>query len=369
MKKPFIPENEIAKPPDAPITAAAIALFKFLAFADVDKSAPTDYDGFGEYYERNMILQQKFTTEAYLRHLYVIYELVPPEDRDAILPALEDEIRRHNEFIIRSTEILTGIAIQMTVLKEASGKSKQKMIDYQPILSNNLLLLFFDDNQNLMSELKEKKQLFLVNKESFYEFWKVWSGKLKTFVVGKKAENAYVGVSRMFHSFLMQTLTLRDFQSVHDEFVRSDELFVGVDAKTIRRVCVDPAPDEIKPLFDSPSLFSFAVTSLRKAQFLELPLEAIGEVSLAMNLIEEMFRLETGLPVDDVYLSHLFNFSILASKIPNLVSMARYMEHFLGMVPENTKVLSLSERLMKILPSFYKRILALAVALMTKGPR
>jgi hypothetical protein len=311
-----------------------------------------------------MILQQKFTTEAYLRHLYVIYNEVPVEDRDAILPALEDEIRRHNEFIIRNTEILTGIAIQMTILREASNKSKQRMIDSQPIFHNHLLAMFLDSHSEVVVELNERKSVFLneEGKDAFFQFFKAWGKKVKSFII-PIADDALYGVAPLFHSFLMQQLTLREFQNANDKFMKSDELFIGVNVRTVQRVCVDAAPPEIWSLFDSPSLFNFAINSLQRAQFLEMPLEAIREISLAMNIIEEMFRLETGLDPDDSYLSHLFNYSLLASGVPNWMSFAKYVEHFLSGLPE-TEFLALNERLTNILSSFYNRMLALAVKLM-----
>jgi hypothetical protein len=51
-----------------------------------------------------------YDTEVYLRHLYVIYRGMPAKDQPVVLPALEDEMRRHNNFVDANRRSLTDLS-------------------------------------------------------------------------------------------------------------------------------------------------------------------------------------------------------------------------------------------------------------------
>jgi hypothetical protein len=54
--------REVGRPPSI---VAAEALFKFLAFADVDRRPPPGYDEVTEYYDKSMIVWNQYETEAF----------------------------------------------------------------------------------------------------------------------------------------------------------------------------------------------------------------------------------------------------------------------------------------------------------------
>jgi hypothetical protein len=85
----------------------------------------------------------------------------------------------------------------------------------------------------------------------------------------------------------------------------------------------------VKTFFEHPSLFTFAIFALRKAAVVEIPLEALADVVQSLMLLQEMFMLEVGEAPTQEELVHLFNYVLLTSKIPNLFSLAKYLEQYL----------------------------------------
>jgi hypothetical protein len=269
----------------------------------------------------------QYETEAYLRHLYVIYQNVPPEEQDAVLPALEDEMRRHNEFIDWSSDVIARIAIQMREMQEFTARTDQKMRDSQPMLYNQLLALFLQNNQAVVADLKAKKQDLLLQKGFFREFLGNCLKRLKLFIQ-PIAGYAIPGVACQFHSFLMQFLTLKDFQAYHRAFERCDNLLLKIANDSIESFCVLQAPVQIRPIFAAPSLFTFPVYQLTRAAQVELPLEAITEIGASMQLLCDVFVLEFGSAPSESEQIPLFNFVMLSSGIGNLYSLGKYIEHY-----------------------------------------
>jgi hypothetical protein len=335
LKKPKIPEYEVDKPPPMAASAAAEALFKFLSFAEIDSRAPAGYDNFTEYYERNMILWHQYLTEAYLRHLYVIYQDVPPEERSAVLPALEDEIRRHGELITFNTESMTGIALLTRDLTECIDATVGKLGDCWPVFEHCLLADLLRSNPEIGLDLRAKKQQILLSRVVFKEFFAVCIAPFK-----KVAQDFPVqGVASQLHSFVMQSLSLRDFQAAQKGLDKQDKLLVDNTEKLLDQHCLKTGPSSVRNLFGFPVLFTYAIHSLRKAALLEVPLEAVREIAEAVDLLREMFELETGAPPQEHEFKPLFNYALLSAKLQNLCSFGKYLEHFLGDLPPEPQLL------------------------------
>ncbi|OHT06663.1 hypothetical protein TRFO_25191 [Tritrichomonas foetus] len=332
FKKPNIPENEIEKPPKNPASLAGEALYKFLSFAEVDTKAPDGYTKFSEFHERNMILQRQFITEAYLRHLYVIYQSVPEKDQRAVIPGLEDEIRRHLELEKRNDEILTGIAIQLRIIRGEIEKYEATRDESMPILYSQLLTLFLQSQEDLASTIKSKLQDFILQKTVFSEFLQEYFYKLNIFI-SPIAEYAIRGVSCCLHSFFLQQITLNEFRAQYPMLKRCDQLLQNIPEQGIEQICVSSSPARMRHLFKTRQLFVFSIYAAQKAMFVELPLEALRQLSLAVKYVKKMFELEIGGKPTEEESQSLFNFVLLKSENPNLFSLGKYLQHFLVGLP------------------------------------
>jgi hypothetical protein len=131
----------------------------------------------------------------------------------------------------------------------------------------------------------------------------------------------------------MQSLPLNDYVQVHSEFGDSDAALSIVSKADIGRLCVTPAAPKLRPLMD-PELFQFAVVELRKAEALEFPIEAIRAITSALDLIAKIFELSDGSRPQADEMTPLFSFSLLSSGISRMVSLQKYLDHFLSGLPQ-----------------------------------
>jgi AraC-like DNA-binding protein len=237
-------------------------------------------------------------------------------------------MRRHNEFIDWSSDAIARIAIQMRELQEFTARTDQKMEDSQPMLHNQFLALFLQNNPQVIADLKAKKQDLLLQKSRFRDFLSDCLKKLHQFIQ-PIAPYAVHGVACQFHSFLMQFLTLKDFQAYHRTFERCDQLLLRIVDSSLEQFCVLAAPAAIRSVFSSPSLFTFPVHQLIRAAQVELPLETIAEIGASIQLLRDMFELEFGSQPTEAELIPLFNYVMLTSRVPNLYSLGRYIEQYL----------------------------------------
>ena len=354
MKKPPIPEIEVEKPPKIQSAATAEMLYKFLGYAQVDKMAPGDYDAFTFYHESNMIRQQDYITEAYLRNLYVLQLKLPDNERVQVLPALEDEIRRQQQFIEKNQDILTQISVQLRILTDDNEKASNKMEDGKPILYNYLMALFLQNNPSLVTEMKTRKEDLLLHNLLFKGFFENCVKKIKLFI-GGIAQYAIEGVARQFHSFCMQELSLKEYQRLHLTYERCDRLLVGIADKCVETLCISVAPVKIRNLFNYPSLFGFSLLALKKGIFLALPLETLNQIGLSIDLLNEMYKLEVGGTPQTEELAPMFSYAMLSSNVDNLFSMGKYLDHFLGSLVQ-CEVKLLDDRLRVTLAHFLNHI-------------
>ena len=354
MTKPPIPEIEVEKPAKIPSAATAEMLYKFLSFSEVDKMAPGDYDSFTFYHEDNMIRQQEYITEAYLRNLYVLWMKLSENERHQVLPALEDEIRRQQRFIEQNQDILTKISVQLKILTEDNDKAVSKMEDGKPVLYNYLMALFLQNNPSLVAEMKTRKEDLLLHNLLFKGFFENCVKKIKLFI-GGIAEYAVEGVARQFHSFCMQELSLKEYQRLHLTYERCDRLLIGIADKCVETICISVAPVKIRNLFNYPSLFGFSLLALRKGVFLALPLETLNQIGLSIDLLNEMYKLEVGGTPQTEELAPMFSYAMLSSNVDNLFSMGKYLDHFLGTLV-HCEVKLLDDRLRVTLAHFLNHI-------------
>ena len=337
FKKPKIPENEIEKPPNNLASLAGEALYKFLSYAEVDRKAPSKYSDFTTFHETNMINQRQYVTEAYLRHLYVIYQSIPQKDQRAVIPGLEDEIRRHFELEQRNSNTLTGIAIQMRTLKEEIDRYQNIKKERLQILYSQLLLLYFQEGTNPQRDFLKPEQIVaraneFIQKTIFSEFLLLYFNHISMFIT-PVADYAVRGVQCCFHSYITQFIPLSKFIEYNTKLNQCDQLLQTITDQSIEKLCISSSPARIRHLFSTQQLFVFPIYAAQKAMFIELPLEAIRQFSIAIKLIKKMFELEIGGKPTQQELQALFDYVVLKSNVPTVFSMGKYLNHFLLGIP------------------------------------
>lgn len=337
FKKPKIPENEIEKPPNNLASLAGEALYKFLSYAEVDRKAPSKYSDFTTFHETNMINQRQYVTEAYLRHLYVIYQSIPQKDQRAVIPGLEDEIRRHFELEQRNSNTLTGIAIQMRTLKEEIDRYQNIKKERLQILYSQLLLLYFQEGTNPQRDFLKPEQIVaraneFIQKTIFSEFLLLYFNHISMFIT-PVADYAVRGVQCCFHSYITQFIPLSKFIEYNTRLNQCDQLLQKITDQSIEKLCISSSPARIRHLFSTQQLFVFPIYAAQKAMFIELPLEAIRQFSIAIKLIKKMFELEIGGKPTQQELQALFDYVVLKSNVPTVFSMGKYLNHFLLGIP------------------------------------
>jgi hypothetical protein len=201
-------------------------------------------------------------------------------------------------------------------------------------------------------ELKAKKEELLLEPTSFREFLTSSLNRLRKFIE-PIAEYAIQGVACEFHSFVMQCLSLRDFQACHRVYERSDKLLVDLADKAILIMCLASAPRRVRELFDFPVLFTFAIGALRRAVVVEIPLEAMSEIARALELINEMYQLEVGGVPQPEDMGRLLNYSLLQSRIRNLFTLGKFIQQFLADL-EQTEVELIDDKMKAALAQYMK---------------
>jgi hypothetical protein len=351
LKKPPIPEIEMEKPPNLLPSAAAAALYKFLAFATIDKNAPPGFDAFTEYYEKNMITWQMYDTEIYLRHLYVIHKAVPAEDQKAVLPALEDEMRRHNRFIDANRRALTELAHYTRELAVPLKRVADKLEQTRSALTNHILALFLQKHPQVLTELRTVKHDVHAQKSLFKSLFGSALAKLKKFIQAF-GEFILPDVACQLHSYILQILPFSEYQVFHHcKFDRCDKHILDHAEQCIRRACVSPAPERVRSLFQCPELFTFAIHTLRNAASVEIPLEALTEVANCIDLLTDLYILEMDAPPTSKELAPLFLFALLMSRTGSIFSLCHYLGHYLSDLLA-AEVPILSDRLRQALLQF-----------------
>ena len=330
FKKPKIPEIEIEKTPKNPASLAGEALYKFLSYAEVDKKAPNGYSAFSEYHERNMIRQKQYIVEAYLRHLYVIHQNVPEKDKRAVIPGLEDEIRRHLELEKRNDDALTGIAIQMRILNKEIDKYESIRNESMPILYSQLLVHYMEEfkTENILEITRGRGVEFIMQSPSFVNHFKEFRTRLFSFL-NPFADYSVGGVACCLHSLMMQILTFSNFVNYSNGIPQLNEKLNAYLPQVINQLCVLKATPRVKDLLYKQELFLFSITQITLGFSMEIPLETLRQLAVAVELCEQMFELEIGEPPTNNELKILFFYALLNSRYLYLYSMGKYLQHFL----------------------------------------
>lgn len=339
FKKPKIPENEIEKPPKNPASLTGEALYKFLSHADIDRNAPNGYSEFTTYYETNMIASRQYMTEAYLRHLYVIHQSVPEKDKRAVIPALEDEIRRHLELEQRNDDILTGIAVQTRILNE----TKEQLVSYSdtmyPVLYANLLHFYLQSGVTPSSDVLKPNTIIsqapeiTKNKVDFSEFILKYFHQITTFIT-PIADFAVNGVQCCFHSYLLQVIPPAKYREYQPSLRNADEYFSNSFDLIYQTLCYKQSLNRVKPLFDNPNLLAFPIYLSQQALINGSPLNGVRMLADMNNLIIDTVELELGSRnLSEEEKQGLFDFVMIHTQSPHLYSIGKYFQQFLYQYP------------------------------------
>jgi hypothetical protein len=108
----------------------------------------------------------------------------------------------------------------------------------------------------------------------------------------------------------------------------------------------------------------FAVYAIKRAAFVEVPIEAMSELADAIDSVRTVYTLETGAKPSDDELVSLFNFALLESRVPNWGAFAKYLEQFV--VGLQQKDVALLDQRMEAAVTVFVRSNALLTQLMSK---
>jgi hypothetical protein len=177
-----------------------------------------------------------------------------------------------------------------------------------------------------------RRSEFLVDKKLFMDFLGAYLAKLKQSVT-TIADWTFPQVAAHFHTWMMQKMSLDQFINCHEEYKFKDDDMSSVPKRLIEDVCMNPAPQKLRIIFDHPPLFQFSKIELLNAEFVELPLEALERIMAAINLIQKMFELAFGGAPQADEMTPLFNYALLATGLAKIYSLHKYLEHFLCEMP------------------------------------
>lgn len=357
IAKPEIKENVVERAPNTNLGQASAALFKLLTFVQEKAEAPSSLSDFLTFCEQEAILQNDFQTHTYMNHLILKINQVEEKEHCDILPALEDEIRRHQSFVSRNSHFLIQVALQVqnleTEIQLYVGKAEESL----PAMYSQILTLFLTRESTVDTILKAKKTEFFTSKQEFMAYLGDSLHKLKVFIT-PFAEFALNGVANHLHTYMMQHLPFEGYLQYNNSYQQSDQRLSGVDSSVIENVCIAPAPKKVKKIFENKPLFEFAEIQLRNAEEVKLPIESVYELSIAISLIQKMFDLEIGgMPQADE-MTPLFNYALLSSSLKAMLSFEKYLEHFLFEMPLN-EVKFLSEPMQVALTHFINHVSSL----------
>ncbi|OHS94584.1 hypothetical protein TRFO_39225 [Tritrichomonas foetus] len=333
FEKPEIIYNQVEKVEKNELNDASYALFKFLTNAQIYENIPEKLNEYIQFYEEKTKLHKDYKTYSYLNHLVLKLKNIEESQYDEVLIHLQDDIRRHNEYIERNNLIMTRIARMMEQLDAEIVSYNEKADHSYPIIYSALLQLFLENEKTLETNAIEKKDDMMTKKSVFDEFFTNYLIKLKNFIM-PIASYTLTGVAIHFHTWLMQMMPLRDFIEMNPSLSEGDERLTIVTKETIDIVCVKPAPKKLSNIFAHPPLFDFIEIELRGAEFVEIPLEAVSYISSAINLIQRMFDLAIGGAPQADEMTPLLNYSLLSSGLNCIYSFKMYLEHFLHELPQ-----------------------------------
>lgn len=276
-----------------------------------------------------MITWQFYETEEYLRHLYMVSKNVSSEDRKAVLPALEDEMQRHYNFIAANRREISALTHYTRILSDEITHVDDKLAETKSKLYNELFVVFLHSHQQIASDLAAAKDDCQSQKYIFNGFFSTVMAKMGTFV--EQIGEAILPVMAGFlHTFLMQTLTFDGFQEANPALAHIDEAIPEIAGAAIADYAIASVPPNVAKLFNSPQLFRFAVHALKRAAAIELPLEAIAEIVRCTELLADLYRFETDSFPGPDELTPLVDFVLVTSGIGNVVSFCKYLEHYLA---------------------------------------
>lgn len=339
--KPSIPDDTPKKLTD-PVEIAGDALFKFLSFARIDSGAPNNLDMFIEYFEKQMIIQRNYLTEAYIRHFDCVAKQITKtasfknENKDNgekfFITALQKEIERHTEKTGRLKVTNNELNHQIRIVKSSIDTLEHQSSDSLPFLCSNLLTLFINSIPQFTIDLVLKKEDILLQPAAFFDFMQENLVTLKDFIV-PIAEYALDEVARHLHTFVMQKLSYNEFRSFKRTYQRFDKIFMKDSDSILNCLCVSQAPENLVELFKKRELFDVIINVVRKAMLLEIPLETVREIAKAFDLIKVVKEVETDVKITHDELTLAFNFVLLSASIPTLYSMGKYVQQYLVNIP------------------------------------
>lgn len=329
--KPHIPDDSTKKPTD-PIEIAGDALFKFLSFARIDSSAPDKLSLFIEYYEKQMIIQHNYVTEAYIRHFDAVSQQVSNGTSESVfISALQREIERHTVLTEKYQTELKEINRQIRIMDQSIDELVKRENESLPFVGSVLLSLFIKSNSQLAIDLVVKKEDMLLQPNSFFDFMQEYLIELKN-KIGPIADYAVNEVARQFHSFVMSKLSYNEFKSFKRTYQRFDKNFVR-DSKNILTKSLEQAPDDLLNLFKKKELFTDIIKIIKKAISIGIPLEAVRQIAKAFNLIRLVKEVEDESRMNHQELGFVFVFILFSANMPNMYSMGKYIQNFLVNIP------------------------------------
>lgn len=338
ITKPSIPDDTPKKLTD-PLEIAGDALFKFLSFARIDSAAPENLDMFIEYFEKQMIMQRNYLTEAYIRHFDCVAKQITKtaayknqDCEELFITALEKEIKNHTENSSRLKVILNELNRQIHIVNSSIDYLTLQSSNSLPFLCSNLLTLFINNYPQFIIDLILRKDDILLQPTTFFDFMQENLVTLKDFIV-PIAEYALDEVARHLHTFVMQKLSYNEFRSFKRTYQRFDRIFMKDSESILNCLCVSQAPESLYGLFKKRELFESIIDVVRKAMLLEIPLETVREIAKAFDLIRVMKEVETEVKITHDELTLAFNFVLLSASIPTLYSMGKYVQQYLVNIP------------------------------------
>lgn len=318
LNKIDIPDDEIEKTQKNQLSLTGEALYKYLVFADVDEDAPNGYQNFVSYHENNMILQHNFIAEAYLRNLYVISQDIPSSEQHIIIPALEEELRRRNNFINYMDESIYNILSILDKMKFEYQKVKELTNYKNSVLSYQILTLFVQDDPNIFSELQSCKNNLLSNNDDFVNFMNKNIQKISEYVSNILPKLSQDSIYR-FHSYIMQYLNIEEFQEIHKDYLDKDKMIL----KLFKGIQEQPT-QKIKFIIDF--YIRFLSIKLNHSKYIGIPIEAAYEISETISLIKNIYKLEYNEEISVLELNQVIKIALMKSEIECIYSFSKYLE-------------------------------------------
>ncbi|KAH0794907.1 hypothetical protein GPJ56_001184 [Histomonas meleagridis] len=325
------------------VSSAANTLFRLLSHIIPNNNAPDEFLQFMKYYEKQTRLKHDFKTYTYLNHLFSKLSLLKDKEQYMLLDSFEEEIDNIRIIINENDYLLTQIERVCHELDNQIKSYKQKADQSYSVLYSALLNLFLQSDPSITQTIKAKRKHIMSDKTVFINFFQESIQKIQNFIQ-PIAKMTISGVIIHFHTWVMQMIPLKDFIEEHPQFVPFDNNLAVVNHELTKSVCIDPSADKLKRFFSNPSLFEFAEAELRDAEFVELPMEALKYISSMMDILRCMFNLEfNAIPQADE-MTPLISFTLLSSKLTNMYSFSKYLEHFLMGLPQgDTQIVSETE--------------------------